>query len=1047
MTTLGEMRARALAAWQALEQMDRPHVRIGAATCGQAAGALATMAAFEAQQAGRGLDIQITGVGCIGVCYLEPVVAISKPGQPTVLYGNVDDQAAIRLTEQWLLGDDPCADLAIGTFGSLPLDGIPALSTHPMLGTEPRIILRNCGLIDPARLDHYLARGGYEGFEKALTWSPQQVIDEVKNAGLRGRGGAGFTTGNKWQICRNQPGPVKYLICNADEGDPGAFMNRSLIEGDPHALLEGLLIGGYALGAKEAYIYIRAEYPLAVQRLKLGIQQIRESGLLGENILGTDFSFDIKIREGAGAFVCGEETALIASIEGKRGMPRPRPPFPPVSGLWGKPTVINNVETLATVPFIMRIEAAEYTRYGVKNNRGTKTFALAGKVKNTGLIEVPLGTTLRHIVFNIGGGIIDDKRIKAVQTGGPSGGCITASRLDTPVDYESLSAAGTIMGSGGMIVMDEGTCMVDVAHYFLSFIQSESCGKCPPCRVGTRQMLEILERIKAGHGEMEDLDRLEALAQTVKAGSLCGLGQTAPNPVLTTLRAFRHEYEAHILDRYCQAGVCQSLVRAPCVNACPAGVDTPAYLALIAQGRYDEGLAVHREANPFALICGRVCPAFCESKCRRNLIDESVSIRLVKRFMADQFYAQPWTPEKLAPPKGQKVAVVGAGPAGLTAALRLAQQGYEVTVFEKMPQPGGMMTYGIPAYRLPREPLFAEIDHIRRSGVEIRCGQELGRDFTVPSLQEEGFEAVVMALGAHKSQHLGVPGEQAAGVYPGVTFLRDIAMNQAPDLKGKRVVIVGGGDVAIDSARSAWRLGAAEVHVIYRREEKDMPAHREEIEAAKEEGIQFQFLVTPVAVLGEGAVAGIRLQRQQLGEYDTSGRRSPQAVEGSEWDIACEVIIPAIGQVTDFGWLPPDSIETNRMRTFKVGRAYETTVAGVFAAGDCVMGPASVIDAVAEGQKVATAVDNWLARGKLDRVVYRPKRHNIAQHFNLEDYAYAHRPQPQMISPDRRVNGFVEVEMGYDAAVAQEEARRCLRCDLEWLERIGEPVPQPEREG
>jgi NADH-quinone oxidoreductase subunit F len=1004
------------------------------------------MAAFEQQQEKHGLELLVTRVGCIGVCYLEPVVAISKPGQPTILYGNVDSQAAVRLTERWLLGDDPCADLAIGAFGSQPLDSIPPLASHPMLGIEPRIILRNCGLIDPADFNHYLARNGYEGFEKALSWTPQQVIDEVKNAGLRGRGGAGFTTGVKWQLCRNQPGEVKYLICNADEGDPGAFMNRSLIEGDPHALLEGLLIGGYALGAKEAYIYIRAEYPLAVERLKLGIQQMREVGLLGENILETGFCFDIKIREGAGAFVCGEETALIASIEGRRGMPRPRPPFPTVSGLWGKPTVINNVETLATLAFIMRNGAAEYTRYGVENNRGTKTFALAGKVRNTGLIEVPLGTTLRQIVFEIGGGVLDDKKIKAVQTGGPSGGCVNAAELDTPVDYESLAAAGTIMGSGGMIVMDEHTCMVDVAHYFLSFIQQESCGKCPPCRVGTEQMLQILERIKRGEGKMEDLDRLESLAVTVKDGSLCGLGKTAPNSVLTTLRSFRHEYEAHILEQRCLAGACQSLVRAPCVNACPAGVDSPAYLALVAQGKYAEGLAIHRQANPFALICGRVCPAFCEQNCRRALLDEAVSIRLVKRFMADQFYAEPWLPEKLAPPKDKKVAVIGAGPAGLTAALRLSQQGYQVTVFEKMLQPGGMMTYGIPAYRLPREPLFAEISYIQQAGIDIRCGQGLGRDFTIQSLKEDGYDAIILALGAHKSQRLGIPGEEKAGVYHGVKFLRDIAMNEPSDIEGKRVVIVGGGDVAIDSARSAWRLKAAKVHIVYRREEKDMPAHREEIEAAKEEGVQFHFLVTPVAVLGESSVTGIRLQRQTLGKFDSSGRRQPQPVEGSEFDIPCDIIIPAIGQVTDFDGMQGDGIETNRERTVKVGRAFETTVPGVFAAGDCVMGPASVIHAVADGQKVAMAVDNWLANGQLDRVAYKPQHHNIAQYFNMEDYAYACRLQPRVLTPEQRSSsGFAEVEIGFDATAAQEEAKRCLRCDLEWLQRIGKPVPQPEK--
>jgi NADH:ubiquinone oxidoreductase subunit F (NADH-binding)/NAD-dependent dihydropyrimidine dehydrogenase PreA subunit len=504
------------------------------------------------------------------------------------------------LTEDWLLGDDPCADLAIGTFGDQPLDGIPPLSTHAMLGVEPRIILRNCGLIDPTNFNHYLARGGYEGFEKALSRTPQQVVEEVKKAGLRGRGGAGFPTGFKWQICRDQPGDIKYLICNADEGDPGAFMNRALIEGDPHTLLEGLLIGGYALSATEAYIYIRAEYPLAVERLKFGIQQMREMGLLGKNILGSGFDFNIKLREGAGAFVCGEETALIASVEGKRGMPRPKPPFPAVSGLWGKPTVINNVETLATLPAIMRMGSDEYATYGAERSKGTKTFALAGKIKNTGLIEVPLGTTLRQIVFDIGGGILDDKPIKAVQTGGPSGGCIPAERLDTAVDYESLTAAGTIMGSGGIIVMDEGTCMVDVAHYFLSFTQKESCGKCPPCRTGTKQMLDILERIKNGEGELEDLERLETLAQTVKAGSLCGLGQTAPNPVLTTLRYFRDEYLAHIVEHRCPATVCPALITYEIIDACNG-----------------------------CTLCARVCPvdAIIGEKKQPHSIDPKVCIR------------------------------------------------------------------------------------------------------------------------------------------------------------------------------------------------------------------------------------------------------------------------------------------------------------------------------------------------------------------------------------------------------------------------------------
>jgi NADH-quinone oxidoreductase subunit F len=712
--------------------------------------------------------------------------------------------------------------------------------------------------------------------------------------------------------------------------------------------------------------------------------------------------------------------------------------------LWGKPTNINNVETYANVPQIILKGAAWFASMGTERSKGTKTFAIAGDVKNTGLIEVPLGITLREVIFDVGGGIKGDKRFKAVQTGGPMGGCLPIEYLNMEVDYESLTAAGSIMGSGGMIVMDEDTCMVDIARFFMEFTQDESCGKCTPCRVGTKRILEILERICAGHGKEGDIETLEMLCRQIKATSLCGLGQGAPNPVESTLKHFRAEYEAHIYEKRCPAGVCQALVRAPCVNECPAGVDSPAYLALVSQGRYAEGLAVHRDANPFALICGRVCPAFCERKCRRGRLDEPISIRLVKRFMADRFYAEEWTPEPLAPPKNKKVAIVGAGPAGLTAALDLTRQGYTTTIFEKMLQPGGMMTYGIPSYRLPREPLFAEINHIFRAGVDIECGQELGRDFTIESLKEDGYEAIILALGAHKSQRLGIPGEDKVGIYHGVKFLRDIAINRSPNVDGQRVVIVGGGDVAIDSARSSWRLGAAEVHVVYRREEQDMPAHREEIEAAKEEGIQFHFLTNPMAVLGYNTVTGIRLQRQTLGEFDSSGRRRPKLIARSEFDLACDIIIPAIGQVTDFDWMQDNSIETVRASTFKVGTAMETTLPGIFAAGDAVLGPSSVIHAVSQGHKAALAVDVWLMAGKLGRVVYKPKRHDIPLYTNPADYAQARRPVPRGLPAKwRSWSGFTEIEMGFDETMAREEARRCLRCDIEWLERTGEPIPQP----
>lgn len=557
--TFEELKKQAVAEWQALEQSSTPRILIGAATCGRASGAFKVQDAIKTKLRQLNIEANIIEVGCIGTCYIEPIINIVKPGQPHVYYGNVTPETAPQIIEDYLVKNNPRPDLALGTTGDKVIEGIPKLFDLPMLKPQVRIVLRNCGVIDPKNINHYIANGGYSGLAKALTMTPEAVIEEIKKAGLRGRGGAGFSTGLKWELCRKAPGKIKYIICNADEGDPGAFMNRSLLEGDPHSVLEGMLIGAYAMGATRGYIYCRAEKPLAIERLKLALKQLEANSLIGNNIFGSDFSFEIELREGAGAFVCGEETALIASIEGKRGMPNPRPPFPAQSGLWGKPTNINNVETWANVAVILQRGSQWYTGFGSEKSKGTKTFALAGKISRTGLIEVPFGMPLRKIVYDIGGGVLGGKTFKAVQTGGPSGGCVPEAYLDQPVDYETLAKIGSIVGSGGMIVMDEGTCMVDIARFFMSFIQSESCGKCVPCRVGTKQMLDILQRITSGKGTLEDIDLLLSLAEDIKAGSLCGLGQTAPNPILTTLRYFRNEYEAHVKEQRCPARACKDL--------------------------------------------------------------------------------------------------------------------------------------------------------------------------------------------------------------------------------------------------------------------------------------------------------------------------------------------------------------------------------------------------------------------------------------------------------------------------------------------------------
>ncbi|MFO7887753.1 MAG: NADH-quinone oxidoreductase subunit NuoF [Eubacteriales bacterium] len=525
-------------------------IKVGLGSCGIAAGGRKVLKSLQEEAEKYNLDVEIEETGCIGMCFFEPIVDIVTD-DGTYSYGFVDEIIAKEIVEKHVKE------------GNILKDNLIYTSENPPNYTKKqhKIALENCGVINPEKIEEYIENDGYQGITKVLKeMSQEDVVQEIKDSGLRGRGGAGFPTWFKWNAALNSQGNQKYMVCNADEGDPGAFMDRSVLEGDPHRLIEGMLIGGYAIGASEGIIYCRAEYPLAIERLEKAMAQAKEKNYLGENILGTDFTFNLRIKKGAGAFVCGEETALIESLEGKRGMPRLKPPFPAQSGYWREPTNINNVETLANVPWIISKGAEAFASVGSEKSKGTKVFALSGKIKNGGLVEIPMGMTLREVIFDIGGGIKKDKKFKAVQMGGPSGGCIPAELLDTPVTYENINATGAIMGSGGMVVMDETTCMVDIAKFFLDFTCKESCGKCTYCRVGTKRMLEILERITKGEGKIEDLDELEQLGNSIKDGSLCGLGQTAPNPVLTGLKYFRDEYEAHIIDKKCPAKKCEALL-------------------------------------------------------------------------------------------------------------------------------------------------------------------------------------------------------------------------------------------------------------------------------------------------------------------------------------------------------------------------------------------------------------------------------------------------------------------------------------------------------
>jgi len=1030
------------------EKLAKPAVFVGTGTCGLGAGAEKTLAAIRDYLRDNGIDADVVEVGCIGLCSEEPIMDVQLPGRTRLSFGNVtaervqtilDDLFAGRVSEGQILGQfrASVADHKIW-------EGVPYLDQHPFLIPQKRWVLASSGIIDPTNIDEYIARGGYTSLARVLaTMTPMEVCETVEKSGLRGRGGGGFPTGVKWKFAHKAESETKYLICNADEGDPGAFMDRAVGESDPHRLLEGMVIAAYAIGASKAYVYIRAEYPLAVKRLKLAIAQALEYGFIGKNILGSGFDLEIVIKMGAGAFVCGEETALIHSIEGKRGMPRPRPPYPAVQGLFQKPTVINNVETLANISTVINLGWETFAGLGTAKSKGTKVFALSGMVRRTGLVEVPMGTTLREVVFSAGGGIPGGKRCKAVQIGGPSGGCIPEAHLDIQTDYEALKNFGAIMGSGGLVVMDENTCMVDLAKFFMEFIQAESCGKCIPCREGTRRMLEILEAITRSRKREEDIDALlrfqgvlvlKELGEMIKDASLCGLGQTAPNPVLSTLHWFRDEYEAHIFERRCPAGACKELVGAPCQTGCPVGTEVWRYVAHISRGEYQDAYRVIRQANPFPSVCARVCNHPCEKVCRCGTTGgEPIAIRSLKRFVVDQIDPASYVPPLAKTKKTKKVAVVGAGPSGLTAANALSLQGYQVTLFEKEDRPGGMLVQAIPSFRLPRDIVAKEIQLLLNENIELKLNMALGRDFTVESLLGSGYGAVYLALGAHKSRRLALEGEDASGVHHGIDFLK-AANLEGISLAGRHVGVVGGGNSALDAARVALRQkGVRDVTIFYRRTREEMPAYEEEIEAALEEGITIEFLVTPISLQTKaGTIKGMTLCRNRLGDRDASGRRSPVPISGSEFTVKLDTLLIAISEEPD---IPGVGEVMVKKGTIQVNNeSLSTEKPGVFAGGDVVTGPNTVIDSIAAGKTAAIMIDRYLS-GRQMKIIPRVKLPGVyiePLETAEEEDGNMTRPHSPMLPADKRRKGFAEVELCLALQDAVGEAKRCLRCDLEF---------------
>ncbi|MBC8234814.1 NADH-quinone oxidoreductase subunit NuoF [bacterium] len=1018
---------------------DKPRVRICLTGC-RAYGAVQIRDAFKSELQKRNLEgeIEIVETGCHGFCARAPVIVI-EPQE--IFYQQLTPDDVPEIVSETLVKGNIIEKFIFAD----PASGkrIPIADDVPFYQEQTKNVLRNCGKIDPTNILHYIARDGYAALVKVLSvMTPEEVIETVKASGLRGRGGAGFPTGLKWGFTRVSSGDTKYIVCNADEGDPGAFMDRGVLEGDTHSVLEGMLIAAYAIGAQTGYIYVRAEYPIAVEHVKIAIAQATQLGLLGENILGTDFNFELKIREGAGAFVCGEETALMASIEGKRGMPRTRPPFPTQSGLWGQPTNINNVETYANINPIILQGAEQYSRLGTEKSKGTKIFALAGKVNNTGMVEIPMGTALREVVFDIGGGILNDREFKAVQIGGPSGGCVPAKHLDIPIDYDSLTGIGAIMGSGGMIVMDEKTCIVDIARYFMEFVQNESCGKCVPCRLGTEQMLEILTRITQGEGKEEDIDLLFKTASIVKKTSLCGLGQTAPNPVLTSILYFRDEYEAHIKEKRCPACVCEALVVSPCHHSCPINENAHTYIRLIAEGKFDEAIAASRERNPFPSICGRVCYHPCELKCRRSEIDEPIAIAALKRFAADYEASIGRVVQPVERQWEEKVAVIGSGPAGLSAAYHLTKRGYAVTVFEALSVAGGMMAVGIPDYRLPKAVLQKEIDAIEQMGVEIKLNTPVGAELTLNNLFQQGYKAIFIATGTHKGGRLSIEGEDAKGVIEGTTFLQEVNLGKKLPL-GEKVAVIGGGNVAIDAARTALRLGAKEVAIVYRRSREEMPAHQWEVEEAENEGVKFHFLALPMKVLSNnGTVTDMECIRMRLGERDESGRRRPIPIEGSEFTLEVDTVIPAISQSPDLFFLinsGNDGLETTKQSTFVVDQeTLATNRDGVFAGGDCVSGPTMVVEAIASGEQAAMSIHSYLRDGKVEELHPREKARLDAQLMEKPTQVKSEgglEQQPRQVTPvlplEQRQHNFAEIELCFTEEMAVTEAKRCLQCQFE----------------
>ncbi len=1026
---------------------EKIRVTVGVGTCGTGNGADKIFDKLKELISNIRAPVDLIPVGCFGCCFEEPLVGIHIPGKPLVILNQVQLYNVNKIVD-FIKHKEVPLDMALFKIEEWDFLDLPEKKDYgkdfPSLkkwkeiaffARQEKIVLRHCGLINPDDIEEYIGIGGFSALDKTLhELTPEQVIEKVAKAKLRGRGGAGFPAATKWKFMRGAKSEngQKYIICNADEGDPGAYMNRNEMEGDPYMVLEGMIIGAYAMGATEGIIYCRAEYPLAVNRLRDAIIQLREYGLLGKKILGSNFNFNIEMVEGAGAFVCGEETALIASIENKSGRPRPRPPFPANKGLWGQPTNINNVETWCNIPVIINKGEEWFNSIGIPSCTGTKVFSLVGTVKNTGLVELPLGTGLDKMIFNIGGGSSSPRDIKAVQLGGPSGGCVPKELLATSVDYESLDEVGAIMGSGGVVVMDGFNCMCDIARYFITFTTSESCGKCVPCREGLPQVLIILNSICNGTAEINDLDILEELCYMIKDCSLCGLGQTAPNPVLTTLKYFRNEYNEHIIEHRCNAGVCQELFESNCANSCPLHVNIPGFIQLFKEDKIEEAFECILLDNPLPAITGRICRAHCNTKCRRADIDGAVSARELHRYIADYMYARRKEEniikkliiEKL-PNTGKKIAIIGSGPAGLSAAFYLLRLGHSVDIYEKQAQAGGFLRYAIPSYRLPNNVLDHEIGFIEDLGANFLFNTEIGDKRSINSLKDK-YDAIFIAIGAHQNVPLRCGGEDLDGVISGIDLLEQIT-NEVETGIGRKVIVIGGGNSAIDAARSALRFGA-DVTIAYRRHKWDAPAIAEEIEEAEKEGVNFLYMVSPENIIGQnGRVRAIELMKMKCGECDWTGRLK-SLPDGETFKFPCDMVIKAIGERVKIDFIKDSGIEIKQRQKVAINPlSHQTNVPKVFAGGDFVTGPSTCAEAMEGGKNAAKGIHLFLTGKENFNKLFKKFYYKDEV---LDEPESGNKNIPRELLLEERIQNFNEVVQTYSRGQAIVEASRCLRCDV-----------------